>query len=76
MGRRRDHKPDPNVIVREIRDDAGRMQRHVTIGSVSSYITSKSKSVKLGESWEQQTIPKQRGRKPDRTGNYDVWAKK
>ena len=76
MGRRRDHKPDPNIVIREARDSEGRMQRYVTIGSASEYISKKNKSSKIDPSWDQQTIPKQRGKKPDRTGSFDVWARK
>ena len=69
MGRRRDHKPDPNIVER-IDPHTRQRVKSVRI-SASSGFKAATRDRKLDPSWEQQTVPKQRGKKPDRTRNND-----
>jgi len=69
MGRRKDHKPDPRIVER-IDPHTRQRVKSVRI-SASSWFNAATRDRKLDPSWDQQTVPKQRGKKPDRTRSND-----
>ena len=63
MGRRRDHKPDPQVGELEYTDQHTRQTVKIVTINASAYFSHATKDAKMPSKWGAQTIARQRGKK-------------
>ena len=63
MGRRRDHKPDPQVGELEYVDQHTRQTVKIVTINASTYISHATKDMKLKSKWPSQIFARQKGKK-------------
>ena len=63
MGRRRDHKPDPQIGELEYVDQHTRQTVKIVTINASTYIKQATKDMKLKSKWPSQVFSRQRGKR-------------